>query len=216
MDSRRHMVCGVLLCAWLATGPARSQDETFTEPKSGKTFPNKIVLTLEGKEVTLLTTGAIQFIKESKKAVEGKNEGAQYTMAHYLEAATVDSGKTVYSMILEKPVVKQMLFAYENEATAEASRKVYSRFFAKVASPAEMEQNQIAMEEFLAAVSVPLKAQQRVAFRWLPDNRMVIILPEMPEKVLRASPIASWFWKSWFGEASPLDRAGLVEKLVAH
>jgi hypothetical protein len=215
MNLQRRLVWGVFLCLGLALAAARSQDETFTEPKSGKTFPKKITLTLEGKEVTLTATGAIHFVKEGKKASEGKSEGAQYAMAHYLEAVTVDSGNTVYSMILEKPVVKQMIFAYENEATAEASRKIYSRFFAKVASPAELEQNQIAIEEFLAAVSVPLQARERVAFRWLPDNRLTIILPNEPEKILRASPIASWFWKSWFGDESPFDRAGLVEKFAA-
>ncbi|MEK7729836.1 MAG: hypothetical protein AAB354_15620, partial [candidate division KSB1 bacterium] len=184
MATQRHIMYGVLFCAWLAAGPARPQDSTFTEPKSGKTFPSKIVFTQEGKEISLTATGAIQFIKESKKAAAGKGEGSQYVMAHYMDAATRDSLQTVYAMILEKPVIKQMIFVYPNEIAPEYFRKMYSRFFSKTATPAELEQHQSAQYEFLDAACVQLDAQQQIAFRWLPDNRLVIILPNAEEKVL--------------------------------
>lgn len=215
MQYRRAFVYGVLISAGLAAGLARAQNETFTEAKSGKTFPQKIVFAFEGKEVTLLATGAIQAVKESKKAKESGGENPRYTMAHYLEAASRDSAQTLYDMILAKPVVKQMIFVYDFSVDAEQSRKIYARFFSKALSPAELEQNKSAIDDFLNAMSVELAAQQSLSLRWLPDNRMVIIRPDATEKILAPSPLAALFWKSWFGETSPLDRAGLVERLAA-
>lgn len=212
MSFRRHLIYGVMVCAWLSTGAARSQDDSFIETKSGKAFPNKVTFTLEGKEFMLAATGATHFVKESKKATEGK-ENAQYTMAHYMEAATKEAEATWYGVILEKPAVKQMVFSYEADITGEALKKIYTRFFSKVVSPDELGKNKAAIDEFLAAMNAPIAAKQQFAFRWLPDNRMVIILPAQ-EKILSASPIASWFWKSWFGDASPLDRAALIAKLT--
>lgn len=216
MPFRRALVCGALFSACLLVGRARAQNETFTEPKSGKTFPQKTVFTFEGKEFTLLATGAIQAVKESKKAKETGGENPRYTMAHYLEATARDSAQSLYDVILTKPVVKQMTFVYDFSVDADQSRKIYSRFFSHAFSPAELEQNKSAIEDFLNAMSLDLSAQQSLSLRWLPDNRMVIIRPDETEKILGPSPLAALFWKSWFGETSQIDRAGLVEKLAAH
>lgn len=214
MQFRRALVYGVLVSACLSAGLSRAQNETFVEPKSGKTFPQKVVFTFEGKEITLLATGAIQAVKESKKAKEGGGENPRYMMAHYLEAASRDSAQTLYDMILAKPVVKQMTFVYDFNVDAEQLRKIYTRFFSKALSPAELEQNKNAIDEFLNAVSVNLTAQQTFSLRWLPDNRLLVIRPDATEKILDASPLPAMFWKSWFGETSQLDRAGLVERLT--
>lgn len=215
MAFQRCLVYGAVICACLLSRPVWSQEDSFTEPKSGKTFPNKIAFSVDGKEITLAATGATQFVKESKKAIEGK-ESTQYTMAHYMEAATKEAGQTWYSVILEKPLTKQMVFSYDADITSESLKKVYMRFFSKVVPPTELEQNKAAVEEFLSAMNVPISAKQQFAFRWLSDNRMVLILPGAQEKSLSASPLASWFWKSWFSDVSPLDRASLVEKIAQH
>ncbi len=215
MAFQRCLVYGAVMCAWLLTSPVWSQEDSFTEPKSGITFPNKIVFSIDGKEITLAATGATQFVKEGKKATEGK-ESTQYALAHYMEVATKEAEQTWYSLILEKPLAKQMVFSYDADITSESLKKIYTRFFSKVVPPVELEQNKAAIDEFLSAMNVPIAAKQQFAFRWLSDNRMVLVLPGGQEKVLSASPLASWFWKSWFSDASPLDRASLVEKIAQH
>ncbi len=212
MQPLRHVICGVILCALPVFNTAQSQDSTFAELKSGKKFPAQITFTRDGKEITLLATGAIQFSKEAKR---GAGEASRYVMAHHMEAATPESLQTVYAMILERPVTKQMTLDFEREASAEDFKKMYARFFAKTLQPAEYEQLRSAIDEFMAAFSVDIKTNERLALRWLPDNRLVIVLPNATEKVLQPSAIASWIWKAWFSEASQLDRAGLVEKLPA-
>lgn len=216
MQSRHFLIGGVMLGALLACSPARSQDETFTELKSGKKFPAKITFSHEGREITLIPTGALQVRKEAKKSADAAaGETALYTLAHYMEEAKPEGLQSLYDMILEKPVAKQMILDFDREATADHLKRVYARFFAKALTPEEHQQMKGAIDEFIATLNADIMPKQQIVFRWLPDNSLVIVLPNAPEKVLGASPLASWLWKAWFSEASPIDRSSLVEKLTA-
>lgn len=210
MKLKTYLLGAVIMCLHSAAHP---QDENFMEPRSGRFFPTKLVIKHEDKEVVLLATGATHFQKESKKAA---GEGARYTLAHYMEAAKPESLQTVYEMVLTKPVVKQMTQVYEGDVTAEQFQKAYARFFGQIATPAEQEQAKSAITEFVSAHSLNLAAGQQISYRWLPDNRLVLLLPNATEKTFGPSPIAGWFWKAWFGDNSPLDRARLVEKALSH
>lgn len=209
MKLKTYFLGVVLLCLHSA---ARSQEGTFMEPKSGRFFPTKIVLKHDEKEVVLLATGATHYQKESKKAA---GEGPRYTLAHYMEAAKPESLQTIYEMILTKPVIKQMTQVYETDITAEQFQKAFARFFGQIATPAEQEQAKNAIAAFVSVHSLPLASGQQINYRWLPDNRLVVLFPNAAEKTLAASPIAGWLWKAWFNDNSPLDRARLVEKPIS-
>ncbi len=198
-------VAGLVICTMAA---ANAQQENFPEAGSGKIFPTQVTFSFEGKDYTLLATGAAQAKREKKTG----DAVATHTIAHYMEAAKPDSAESIFEIILQRPIAKQVIIDFDRASSLEKIQKGYKLFFSKVIAPTELAEMKAAVEEFTGAFTKDVEAGQRMMIRWLPDGRLVVIMPEAPEKIVSASALGALLWKSWFGESTRVDRFSLVER----
>ncbi len=214
---------------------ALAQQDMITEPKSGRTFPAKVSFTYEGKAYNLMATGAVFFNKEAAKTARlaakaktdtvsstkaaakanasPKAEAPKVILAHYMEQAKPDSGQSIYDLVLEKGLAKQMTITVVQVQPADQLQKGYKRFFKKTLPESEFLALEEAIDEFLSCFAADLKAKESYFLRILPDGKLVVGFPNQAEKTIQNGELGELIWRIWFSSAAGAERASLVSRL---
>jgi hypothetical protein len=214
---------------------ALAQQDMITEPKSGRTFPAKVSFTYEGKAYNLMATGAVFFDKEAAKTARltakaktdtvsstkaaakanasPKAEAPSVILAHYMEQAKPDSGRSVYDLVLEKDLARQMIIVAVQTQPADQIQKGYKRLFKKSLQETEFLRLEEAIDEFLSCFTADLKAKESYFLRIMPDRKLVVGYPNQAEKILESGELGELIWRIWFSSAAGADRASLVSRL---
>ncbi len=216
MKRKLPHVFTLMLVALLADFfPAAAQMETFTEPLSQVSFPQKITMQYRDSTLTLSATGAAEKKLARKASKKGTEESRSIlTVAHYMQNPPRSEAQKIYALVWESRGTKAFLINF-NHRVPEGIVKGWFLSQAEKAEPAAVKKVQKSLEEFVNLFAGAFQVGERCTIQWLPDGATLVVMPNATEKVIADPGFAPFWWKLWLGEKSPFERADLVNRIVS-
>jgi len=182
-------------------------DDSRQQANDDSAFSQSLRIEYDHRPRTLLLTG---------QAVRKILFMEIYTMAHYLEADTLEAGESVYQAMLESPGVKQVTMIFSRALRADQIQKSLLSGIKSNSSNESYQQMQPDIRAFMDAIGDDVDQGDEFGLRWYPDGTMEAFFQGDSIISIKNNELAKTMWTMWFGERAVVDRKTLVDRLVTN
>ena len=179
--------------------------ENVKEPSTGKSFPDQLSFTHDGKDYTLTLTGV---------SVRKKLVFKVYGMAHYVDKFTKGSDKEAFNTVMAEGNAKQITMEFARDVDAAKIKETYEESFKEHATGEELKAIKPYLDQFLGFFTQDVKENDRFVLRWIPGGTITSTIIGQDKPPLKDAAFARILWSIWLGEDSVVDRDDLVERMI--
>jgi len=197
----------VLYCILI---PVANADDSLSETKDKKEFPQNIKIEHNKEQLDLFMTGLTIRRKFFLKI---------YSMAHYIEQQpdSVDpenSNEQIYKNILQNNSAKQITMVFMRKLSAKQIQKSLRSGLKKNSSKNEYLQILPQVNNFMQAIYADINKNDEFIIRWFPDGTIISLFQGKQISSIKSVKFAKTLWAIWFGEFSVVDRKTLIKELL--
>ena len=174
--------------------------EIDTQP-AVENFPSEISFEAEGKKYDLQLTGTSLRKKFGFKV---------YRVAHYREKGTPQTDGDKFQHVLNDDKAKELYIKWIHAASSKQMHDGYIDSFKNTLSPADYEQLNPKIQQYLSFFNEPIQKGDIMVIRWIPGGKIQLLLNDKEKGNLTDPTFAKALWNLWFGEKSVVNREELL------